>query len=103
MISASAVSRHPYSTSYTAQMRENPNFVVENLNDLCASIQKTIIDILLKKLEAAAIANGAREIALAGGVSANSELRKRFTELGAKHKWKTHIPKFDYCTPTMRV
>ena len=81
-----------------AQVRENPNFVAENLNDLCASIQKTIIDILIKKLEAAAIAFDVREIALAGGVSANSELRKRFTELGAKHKWKTHIPKFEYCT-----
>ncbi|MCW3126573.1 MAG: tRNA threonylcarbamoyladenosine biosynthesis protein Gcp [Bacteroidetes bacterium] len=80
------------------QVKENPNFIAENLNDLCASIQKTIVDILLKKLEAAAIANEVREIALAGGVSANSELRRKFSELGIKNGWKTHIPKFEYCT-----
>lgn len=80
------------------QVRENPNFIAENLNDLCASIQKTIVDILLRKLEAACMANDVKEIALAGGVSANSELRRKFSELGVKNGWKTHIPKFEYCT-----
>jgi N6-L-threonylcarbamoyladenine synthase len=80
------------------QVRENPDFIAENLNDLCASIQKTIVDILLRKLEAACLANDVKEIALAGGVSANSELRRKFADLGVKHGWKTHIPKFEYCT-----
>ena len=81
-----------------AQTRLNPNFISENINDLCASIQKTIIEILLKKLTFAIRENHITEIALAGGVSANSELRKRFEELGTANNWKTHIPKFEYCT-----
>ncbi len=80
------------------EQKKNPDFVAQNLNDLCASIQRTIIDILLKKLEKAAQQLGVGEIALAGGVSANSELRDRFTQLGEKNHWKTHIPKFEYCT-----
>ena len=80
------------------EVKKNPHFVQENLADLCASIQKTIVDILLKKLTTATKAEGISEITLAGGVSANSELRKRFTELGLVHGWKTHIPKFEYCT-----
>ena len=80
------------------EIKANPDFVKENLNDLCASIQKTIVDILLKKLERAAKKHGIAEIALAGGVSANSELRKRFEELGTKNNWRTHIPQFEYCT-----
>ena len=81
-----------------AQTRLNPDFVKENLNDLCASIQKTIIDILLKKLTLAIRENQISEIVLAGGVSANSELRMRFEELGKANNWKTHIPDFEYCT-----
>ncbi len=80
------------------EVKKNPAFIEENLYDLCASIQKTIIDILLKKLEKAAKKYGVNEIALAGGVSANAELRKRFEELGKKNNWKAHIPKFEYCT-----
>ncbi|MFN8323269.1 MAG: tRNA (adenosine(37)-N6)-threonylcarbamoyltransferase complex transferase subunit TsaD [Chitinophagales bacterium] len=80
------------------EVRKNPQFVEENLRDLCASIQKTIIDILLKKLEKAAKHYQVKEIALAGGVSANSELRLRFQQLGEKHGWPTHIPRFEYCT-----
>jgi len=80
------------------EQKKEPDFVTANLDNLCASIQRTIIDILLKKLEKAAIQLGVHEIALAGGVSANSELRHRFFELGEKHGWKTHIPKFEYCT-----
>ena len=81
-----------------AQTRINPDFVRENINDLCASIQKTIVDILLKKLTIAVRENHIHEIALAGGVSANSELRKRFEELGKANNWKTYIPRFEYCT-----
>ena len=80
------------------EQRKNPQFVAENLDSLCASIQRTIIDILLKKLEKAAKQHSIEQLALAGGVSANSELRKRFAELGEKNGWKTYIPKFEYCT-----
>ncbi len=81
-----------------AEVRKNEKFVSENLNDLCASIQKTIIDILIGKLQKAALQTGVKEIALAGGVSANSELRRRFRALGENHGWKVFIPKFEYCT-----
>lgn len=80
------------------ETKVNSNFVRNNLNDLCAAIQKTIVDILLKKLEKAALQYHITEIALSGGVSANSELRKRFTALGIKNNWKTYVPKFEYCT-----
>ncbi len=80
------------------ETRSNPEFVKDNLNDLCASIQKSIIDILLKKVAKAADKFGVKEIALAGGVSANSELRLRFQNLGLENGWITHIPKFEYCT-----
>lgn len=80
------------------EVKKNPTFIEENLKDLCASIQKTIVDILLKKLEKAAKKLGVKEIALAGGVSANSELRRRFEELGKKNSWAAYIPKFEYCT-----
>lgn len=79
-------------------VKENPNFIQENLDDLCASIQKTIVDILLKKLTIACKKYNVQEIALAGGVSANSELRIRFEQLGIENNWRTHIPKFEYCT-----
>jgi N6-L-threonylcarbamoyladenine synthase len=81
-----------------AETKKNGDFAKDNLNDLCASIQKTIVDILLKKTEKAARKYGLTEIALSGGVSANSELRRRFGELGAANNWKTYIPKFEYCT-----
>ena len=81
-----------------AETRKNPDFIQQNINDLCASIQRTIIDILLKKAEKAAKQYGITELALAGGVSANSELRRRFEELGSKNGWATYIPKFEYCT-----
>ena len=80
------------------EVRKNPDFIAQNLDDLCASIQRTIIDILLKKLEKAAKDRGIKQIALAGGVSANSELRQRFNELGEKNGWQAFIPKFEYCT-----
>ncbi|MBL1278910.1 MAG: tRNA (adenosine(37)-N6)-threonylcarbamoyltransferase complex transferase subunit TsaD [Fluviicola sp.] len=80
------------------QEKENPDFIKENLEDLCASIQKTIVDILLKQLEKVAKNLGIKEIAIAGGVSANSELRKRILEYQEKLDWQVYIPRFEYCT-----
>lgn len=76
----------------------NPDFVEQNLADICASIQHRIITILLNKLMKAALQTGIKDICLAGGVSANSGLRKAFTEMGQKHNWRTFIPAFQYCT-----
>ncbi|MBK9336978.1 MAG: tRNA (adenosine(37)-N6)-threonylcarbamoyltransferase complex transferase subunit TsaD [Lewinellaceae bacterium] len=80
------------------QMAQNPKFIEENLSDICASIQHSIVTILLKKLRKAARQTGIREIALAGGVSANSGLRAALQALGEKEGWKTYIPAFEYCT-----
>lgn len=80
------------------QEKENPNFVEDYRNDLCASIQKTILDILFKKLIKAAKEQNVKSIAIAGGVSANSGLRNRLQEEAKKRGWKTFIPKFEYCT-----
>lgn len=76
----------------------SPDFIEKNINDLCASIQKTIVDILLVKLNRAALQTGITNICIAGGVSANSRLRAAFSEMGEKYKWNTYIPKFEYCT-----
>ncbi|WP_247234324.1 tRNA (adenosine(37)-N6)-threonylcarbamoyltransferase complex transferase subunit TsaD [Telluribacter sp. SYSU D00476] len=78
--------------------RENPNFVQENLPDICASIQHTLVRILLKKLRRAAKETGIREIAIAGGVSANSGLRRSLAEMGEEMGWNVYIPRFEYCT-----
>ncbi len=80
------------------QEKTNPNFIEENLNDLCASIQHTIIEVLMEKLVKAAKHHNIQEIAIAGGVSANSGLRAALLEKGKKLNWKVHIPKFEYCT-----
>lgn len=80
------------------EMKENPNFIQENLNDLCASIQKTIVDILMEKLLSASEKTGIYQIAIAGGVSANSEIRKRLKDLESTGNYKTFIPKFEYTT-----
>ena len=77
--------------------KENPNFIEENRNDLCASIQKSIVTILMQKLELAVQQTGIYQVALAGGVSANSELRKALNEKKIDN-WKVFIPKFEYCT-----
>ncbi|MCF2876276.1 MULTISPECIES: tRNA (adenosine(37)-N6)-threonylcarbamoyltransferase complex transferase subunit TsaD [unclassified Tenacibaculum] len=80
------------------QEKENPNFIKENLYDICASIQHTIIEILMDKLKNTVKQTDIKHIAIAGGVSANSEIRKRLT-LAEKHwKWTTYIPKFEYTT-----
>lgn len=79
------------------QLKENPNFIKENLNDICASVQKTIVDILMIELNKAIKQTGIKEIAIAGGVSANSELRKQIQNLNQKD-CNVYIPKFEYCT-----
>jgi N6-L-threonylcarbamoyladenine synthase len=81
-----------------AEQIKNENFIAKNLPDICASIQHRIVSILLKKLQRAAEETGIKNICIAGGVSANSGLRKSFEELGQKLNWKTYIPKFEYCT-----
>ncbi len=78
--------------------KQEPGFIQENLPDLCASIQYTIVQILLKKLKKAVQQTGVKNICIAGGVSANSGLRNALLEMGMKQGWKTHIPAFEYCT-----
>jgi len=80
------------------QVKENPNFIEENLNDICASIQYTIVEILFDKLKLAVKETGIKHIAIAGGVSANSEIRKVLKSTEEKFGWKTYIPKFEYTT-----
>ncbi len=80
------------------ELAQNEHFIQENLADLCCSIQSTIIKVLMKKLTKAANDYKIREIAIAGGVSANSGLRQALEEAGKKHGWKTYIPDFQYCT-----
>jgi N6-L-threonylcarbamoyladenine synthase len=78
--------------------KQDLQFVEKHLDDLCASIQQTIIEILLKKLKIAAIKTGIKDLCLAGGVSANRGLRKAFEELCQREKWNSFIPPFEYCT-----
>ncbi len=78
--------------------KKDENFVEHNLNDICASIQQHLVTMLLKKLEAASEQTGITEIAIAGGVSANSGLRKNLQTLAVKRNWNVYIPEFQYCT-----
>nr|WP_233867542.1 tRNA (adenosine(37)-N6)-threonylcarbamoyltransferase complex transferase subunit TsaD [Dyadobacter sp. CY323] len=80
------------------RVKENPDFISQNIEDICASIQFTLVDILLKKLKKASRETGIKEIAIAGGVSANSGLRNAIQELGEKLGWNVYIPAFEYCT-----
>lgn len=77
---------------------ENPNFIEEHLNDICASIQHTIVEILMDKLKLAVNQTGIQQIAIGGGVSANSGIRNTLKAAEAKYGWKTFIPKFEYTT-----
>jgi len=79
-------------------VKENPDFIAQNTNDICASVQQAILDILFKKLVQAANDLNVTDIAIAGGVSANSGLRNRLKEEGEKRGWRVFIPKFEYCT-----
>jgi N6-L-threonylcarbamoyladenine synthase len=80
------------------RLKESPSFVEDHMNDLCASLQKTIIDILLEKLKLAANDLNIKDIALAGGVSANSGLRAALLREAEKRKWNTFIPAFKFTT-----
>jgi N6-L-threonylcarbamoyladenine synthase len=79
-------------------VQQNPNFIQEHLEDICASVQNRIITILLAKLTKAAKLYGISQVAIAGGVSANSGLRKALQELAEQQNWEVFIPKFEYCT-----
>src|SRR5690606_10233322 len=78
--------------------RENPEFLKERRNDICASVQSRIVSILLDKLAQAARETGVSNVAIAGGVSANSGLRKALLQLGEEAGWQVFIPRFEYCT-----
>jgi N6-L-threonylcarbamoyladenine synthase len=78
--------------------KQEPGFIETHLNDLCASVQYTIVNILLKKLKKAVQQTGIKTICIAGGVSANSGLRQGLQAMGKKHGWQTFIPDFQYCT-----
>ena len=80
------------------EKRQNPNFVAENLANICASVQERIVSILLNKVEKAAAQTGVKHIAIAGGVSANSGLRRALESLGTEKGWEVFIPKLAYCT-----
>jgi N6-L-threonylcarbamoyladenine synthase len=81
-----------------AQTKLDPQFIPNHIEDLCASVQHTIIKILLKKLKKAVEQTGVKQVCIAGGVSANSGLRTQLQETGAKEGWQTFIPPFQYCT-----
>lgn len=89
---------HIYNEKFMATQEEKKIFIETNRNDICASIQHRIVTILLNKLKKASIETGITDICIAGGVSANSGLRKGFEEMGTKYKWRTFIPAFEYCT-----
>lgn len=78
--------------------KQSPEFILENRNDLCASIQYTIVQILLKKLVKAVNQTNVKQVCIAGGVSANSGLRNALTSMGQQKGWKVYIPDFSYCT-----
>ena len=80
------------------QLKENPNFIEENKEDLAASLEKTVVDILMKKLEKAVKQTGIRHVALSGGVSANTALRNAFIQRKEAGKWDIYIPKLSYTT-----
>ncbi|MCF6141003.1 tRNA (adenosine(37)-N6)-threonylcarbamoyltransferase complex transferase subunit TsaD [Flavobacterium sp. K77] len=80
------------------QKLQNPDFITENLNDICASIQHTIIEILMDKIKLAVKETGIKQVAIGGGVSANSGIRAALKATEARYGWKTFIPKFEYTT-----
>lgn len=80
------------------EIKMNENYLQERVNDLCASLQKTIVDILMDKLVKAAKQYQVRNIGIAGGVAANSEVRDRLVELSAKHRWNLYLPERKFTT-----
>ncbi|WP_353186328.1 tRNA (adenosine(37)-N6)-threonylcarbamoyltransferase complex transferase subunit TsaD [Parapedobacter lycopersici] len=85
---------------YFVQQREraDPQFLLKHRDDICASVQSRIVSILLDKLTQAARETGVHDVAIAGGVSANSGLRNALLQLGEKEGWRVFIPRFEYCT-----
>ena len=80
------------------QVKENPRFIEENINDICASIQHTIINILMDKLKLAVSETGVRQIAIGGGVSANSGIRNALKEAESQYGWSTYLPAYEFTT-----
>lgn len=80
------------------QVAANPDFITDEISHICASVQATIVKILLDKIEMAASETGIREIAIAGGVSANSALRMAFESRAKELNWNVYIPRLQYCT-----
>ncbi len=80
------------------EMAKDPEFIANNRNDICASYQRTIIQGLFKKLVKATRDYNIKDVAIAGGVSANSLLRSELDRIGKRENWNTFIPKFEYCT-----
>ena len=80
------------------RLAEEPDYIAKHKADLCASIQQCIVGFLVKKLEKAVQQSGVRQVAIAGGVSANSLLRNELQHLGERHHWQVFIPKLQYCT-----
>ncbi len=87
-----------FKEEFLADEATRQQFIAENMADICASVQNRIVSILLNKLKKAAAETGITDICLAGGVSANSGLRKAFVAMGEKEDWNTFIPAFEYCT-----
>jgi N6-L-threonylcarbamoyladenine synthase len=80
------------------QIAQEPDFIAQNKSDICASYQRRIVAYLLQKFEQAALDHGVQDLAIAGGVSANSHLRSEFQALCARRGWTAHVPDFQYCT-----
>jgi N6-L-threonylcarbamoyladenine synthase len=80
------------------ELKKDPDFIQKNLADICASVQHSIIAMLMEKLALAAKQTGVTHIGIAGGVSANSGLRSALQQAGTQHGWHTYIPAFEYCT-----
>ena len=80
------------------KVKEDPDFVSKNMNDICASLQATVVDILMAKLRKAATELNIKHVAVAGGVSANSALRQAFYDYGKKYNWEVYIPPFAFTT-----
>jgi N6-L-threonylcarbamoyladenine synthase len=93
-----AGSSNVFKEAFTATAEEKQQFIDENLPDICASVQHRIISILINKVKKAAKETGIKDVCIAGGVSANSGLRKALKETGDKMGWRTFIPAFEYCT-----
>ena len=79
-------------------IKKDPDFIKNNLEDICASVQHTLIKMLMQKLVKATKEKGIKEVAIAGGVSANSGLRKTILEEAKKYQWNVYLPKLEYCT-----